>query len=88
MVAADTFVNSLAMICLGGSSEILVVSLILSFTLVNSALTCEGGCVCSFNCPITSSSKSSLIFALHWPFLLPRIHTCGLHLQGLFERRI
>ena len=69
MVAADIFANSLAMMCCGGSSDVSAVSLILLFTLVNSTLTCRGGCFCSFNYAITLSPKSSLIFALHRPFL-------------------
>ena len=69
MVVADIFANSLAMMRCGGSSDVSAVSLILLFTLVNWTLICEGG-LCSFNCSITLSPKSSLIFALYWPFLL------------------
>ena len=69
MVAADIFANSLAMMSCGGSSDVSAVSLILLFTLVNSTLTCRGGCVCSFNYAITLSPKSSLIFVLYRPFL-------------------
>ena len=65
MVATDVFANSLAMMRCGSSSEDSVVSWILLFTLVSSTLTWEGGWVCS----ITLSPKSSLVFALHWPFL-------------------
>ena len=68
-VTADIFANSLAMMPCGGSSEVSAVSLILLFTLVHWTLTCKGGWVCSFNCSIMLSPKSSLIFALHWPFL-------------------
>ena len=69
MVAADIFANSLAMMSCGGSSDVSAVSLILLFTLVNSTLTCRGGCVCSFNYAITLSPKLSLIFVLYRPFL-------------------
>lgn len=70
MVGTDTFANSLAMMRCGGASEVSAVSLIVLIALVRFTFNYKGGWVCSVNFAITVSSKSSLMFSLHWPFLL------------------